>query len=422
MARRDLTSRFASLRAFHYPDYVRIWLGAFVSNIGTWVQAISLGVWVADTTGKAGWTGTIAALTYLPSVVLGPIGGALADRLDRRRLLGLLTLIQALSTAGLAALALTGNLRLGPIAALVLAAGCASALSMPAFNALLSELVEPKDLLSAVSLASGQFNLARTVGPMLAALLLTAGGIASAFLFNLVSFLAVLTALAFTPAGARPRPRAGEGLWQGIVAGVRVARRDPGIRLALPLTGAVAFLVAPFIGLMPAFAMQVFGRGAAAASVLATAQGLGALVAAFTANAFALRWGARGLLVRSTLVVGPVALAYWLAPTYPLAFAILALLGFTYLWTLSSLSTTCMARVSRDLQARMSSLYSMTLSGGYALGLMAQGWLADRLGLRLVPAAAALLLFTLAFALRQRRAFEAIDAPSPFQHGAGMVP
>lgn len=409
----QLKAHFATLRALAYPAYRRIWFGAFVSNVGTWVQTIAIGVYVTQTTGKAGWTGTIAALTYLPSVALGPIGGGLADRWDRRRLIAALSIVQALCAVGLAVVGLRGTMSLGAMASLVFVAGCANAVSAPAFNALLSEIVEPADLLSAVSLNSAQFNLARTLGPMLAAAILTLGGFGVAFVVNAAATVAVVVAVLSAPA-TQSRLARGGTLWSGIAEGFHVARSDPGIRLTLPLVLAVAVLVAPFIGLMPAYAINGFGRGAAGASMMATSQGIGALCAAFFANALATRWGVRKLLVRSLMLLAPIAAGYWLAPSYGLALALLAALGGVYLWTLSALSTTCMARVSREVQARINSLYGVTLSGGYSLGLIAQGWLTDHLGLRLVPAAAALLLLAIAVALRQRRAFEAIDAPCPY--------
>lgn len=411
---RDPSTRFASLRAFRYPAYVRIWLGAFVSNVGTWVQAISVGVYVTETTGQAGWTGTIAALAYLPMVFLGPLGGALADRFDRRRVIVPLSVVQAFAVAALAVLSATDHLTVPAIAALVFVGGCAAALAMPAFNALLSEIVAPEDLLSAVSLTAAQFNLARTIGPMLAALILSAGGITFSFVANALSFLGVIAAVVSSRAQPRRPSPEREGIWRGIATGLRVAGTDRGIRLALPLVLVVAVLIAPFIGLMPAYAMQGFGKDKAAASLMAMSQGAGALVAALVANALAQRWGVKRLLTRSLTLVAPVAAAYWLAPWYPLAFALLAVLGGVYLWTLTALSTTCMGRVGRDLQARLSSLYSVTLSGGYSVGLVLQGWLADRIGLRVVPAAAAVLVLLLALALRQRRAFEALDAPQPY--------
>ena len=145
---------------------------------------------------------------------------------------------------------------------------------------------------------------------------------------------------------------------------------------------------------------------------MAMAQGAGALVAALTANAMAMRWGLKRLLSRGLTVLAPVAAIYWLSPWYGMAFGVLALLGGIYLWNLTGLSTTCLSRVPRDLQARVSSLYSVTLSGGYSIGLLAQGWMQDRLGLRAVPATAAILVLVLVLVLQSRRAFDALDHPS----------
>jgi MFS family permease len=398
---------------------VRIWLGAFVSNVGTWVQAICVGIYVTETTGSAGWTGTVAGLTYLPAVVLGPIGGALADRFERRRYIAPLVMVQAASALTLAVLSGTGHLPLPAIGGLVFLNGCASALSTPAFNALLSELVAPEDLLSAVSLSSAQFNLARIVGPMLAAAILTYASLTASFAVNAMSYLGVLLALASIPRRPRPQGPAQGSIWQGIRSGLDVARADPGIRLALPLVAVLTVLIAPFIGLMPAYAIKGLGRGAREASLMAVSQGVGALIASAGANALAQRLGVRGLLQRTLVAVGPVAIAYWLAPSYPIAFAVLALLGAVYILNINALSATCMGRVSRDLQARMSSLHSATLSGGYALGLATQGWLSDRLGLRLVPAVAAAMVLAIALVLRQRGAFAAIDTVSKF--GGGKI-
>jgi len=414
-----LRAHLATLRAFAYPAYRRIWIGAFISNVGTWVQTIALGVWVTETTGQAGWTGTIAALTYLPAVAVAPLSGALADRWDRRRLIVGLTLVQILCAVGLAALGLSGHLSLGGVAALVLASGCASAAAGPAFNALLSAIVAPADLLSAVSLSAAQFNLARTVGPMLAAVILSVGGVSAAFVANALATVAVIVAVLAAPGLPAGGPAPAASLARGVREGFRVAWTDPGIRFALSAVAAVAVLVAPFIGLIPAVAIKTFGRDATGTSLLATSQGLGALAAAFTANALALRWGVCRLLVRALVALPLVAAAYWLAPRFGLAVAVLTLLGGVYLWCLSALSTICMGRVSRDLQARMNSLYFVALSGGYVLGLVAQGWLSDRLGLRAVPTAAALLLLVLVLVWRARRAFAAVDAPGA--HG-GTLP
>src|SRR3954471_8294524 len=149
------------LRPFRHRAYLIVWLGAFISNIGTWMETIAVGVYVTEVTRQAGWTGTTAALTFLPTVVFGPFAGALADRFDRRRYMAVITLVQAALAVALAVLAATGQLTVGLVAAIVLGAGCALAFLIPAWSAILPDLVPPEDMLGATSLSQAQFNLGR---------------------------------------------------------------------------------------------------------------------------------------------------------------------------------------------------------------------------------------------------------------------
>src|SRR5919197_3410354 len=333
------SARVSPFRPFRHRAYATVWTGSFVSNIGTWMETVAVGVYVTQTTGQAAWTGTVAALTYAPTVLLGPIGGALADRFDRRRFLAGVTLFQTLLAGTLALLAATGSLSLAAVAVIVLLAGCAFAVYMPTFSAVTPDLVPAEDLLGAMSLGAAQYNLGRVVGPALAGLVITAGGLAWAFWLNTVSFGAVLLSL---PLIAVPPLRRGTEpvgrIWRTVAEGFGSARRDPGIRVALLLLLATTFLVSPFIGLVPAVAIKVFGEGASGTSALVTAQGIGAVCAAFAAGPLAARFGRGRLLLTALLLVGPLAAAYGLAPTFPLAVAGIGVLGFCYLNVLSGVS------------------------------------------------------------------------------------
>ena len=389
------------LRPFRHRAFATVWTGSFVSNIGTWMETVAIGVYVTQATGQAAWTGTVAALTYAPTVLLGPFGGALADRFDRRRFLVGVTLFQTLLAATLTLLAATDRLSVAAVATIVLLAGCAFAVAMPAVQAMTPDLVGADDLLGAMSLGAAQYNLGRVVGPALAGLVITAGGLAWAFGLNVLSFGAVLLALALIriPPLARrdgERPRVLRTIAEGVVA----ARRDPGIRTALLLLVATTFLVSPFIGLVPAVAIKVFGRGAPGTSALVTAQGIGAVCSALAATPLAGLLGRRRLLVAALLLVGPAAVLYGLAPTFPLAVAAIAVLGFVFLAVLSGTSTVCQLRAPRELRARIASLFMLGVGGGHALGLVVQGWLGDRVGLPEVSAATGLLLLGIVVAVR----------------------
>jgi MFS family permease len=421
-------ARVSPLRPFRHRAFATVWTGSFISNVGTWMETVAIGVYVTQATGQAAWTGTVAALTYVPTVLLGPFGGALADRFDRRRFLVGVTLFQTLLAATLTLLAATDRLSVGAVATIVLLAGCAFAVAMPAVQAMTPDLVGADDLLGAMSLGAAQYNLGRVVGPALAGLVIAAGGLAWAFGLNVLSFGGVLVALALIriPPLARQdgeRPR----VLRTIADGVATARRDPGIRTALLLLVATTFLVSPFIGLVPAVAIKVFGRGAGGTSALVTAQGIGAVCSALAASPLGGLLGRRRLLVAALLLVGPAAVLYGLAPTFPLAVAAIAVLGFVYLAVLSGTSTVCQLRAPRELRARIASLFMLGVGGGHALGLVVQGWLGDRVGLPVVTAATGLLLLGIVVTVRLARpdlleAMEPSGDVHPLQpaHGQGQ--
>ncbi len=404
--------RFSSFRAFEHPGYLPVWAGSLVSNIGTWMETVALGVFVTQVTGRAEWTGGVAALTYLPGLVLAPLGGALADRFDRRLSVVLGTVAQALLAALLTLLAFTHQLTVPAVAVIAFLNGCIHQLMGPAFSALLAELVPPEGLHSALSLNSAQFNMGRVLGPMIAALVLSLGGISWALLLNTLSFLAALAALLSVRSPPKPQAPSSTGLWADILRGVQVARQDAGISLALISTLTVAVLVAPFIGLVPVFAIRVFGQGAAATSLLVTCQGLGAVLSAVAVGGLVDAFGRKRVLEVGLLALGPVAALYWLSPRLGIAAVAIFLLGATYLICLTGIHTVCQARVPRELQARMSSLYSMLLSGGYALGVWLQGALADRVGVRFITVTASIgfLALVLSACLLRPRLFDATEA------------
>ena len=387
------------------------------------METLSVGVYVTQTTGKAGWTGTIAALGYMPAVILGPLAGALADRFERRPYLLAATTVQGVLAALLAGLAFTDHLSLFAVGLLVGLTGCANTLLGPAFNALLADLVPPADLLSAVSLSSAQYNLARILGPALAAPAILMGGMAFAFGLNTLSFLAVLAAVAFVQVPPLSQASRSAPLFGGILAGVRFAASDSGIRLLLSLTFVTSVLISPFVGLVPAFAIKTFARGAAGTSLLVTCQGLGAVLAALASSGLADTFGRKRLVEGATWVVGPVAALYWLSPTFPIAAGGMFALGAVYLAVITSSNSICLSRTPRGMQARVSSLFSLVLGGGYALGLVVLGWLADRFGLHVVGASAAGVYIALVGGARLWRPglFAAIDA-APRAEVTGALP
>src|ERR1700694_3236219 len=193
-------------------DFAPLWSGSMGSNVGSWMQAVAVGALVTASTGKATWAVLVAAGAFLPIGILSPIGGALADRLERRRWLIIGNVIQTALAGVLAALVYAGHTSPGLLTLVVTLQGCVSALVFPFQEAILPDLVPRSELLAAASLNSAQFNLGRVIGPALAGVTVAAFGYGTAFVANAVSFLAVVVALAFVHLPAPPGRGAGK-LW-----------------------------------------------------------------------------------------------------------------------------------------------------------------------------------------------------------------
>lgn len=399
------------LRPLRHRRFALLWFGAFVSNIGTWMETVGVGILVTETTGRATWTGVVAAAGFVPAAVLGPVGGALADRLERRRLLLVTTTIQTALAVLLTVLATTGTPSPWVVTAIVLAAGCTSAIGFPTYQTLLPDLVPPEDVVGAVALSSAQWNLGRVIGPAIAGVVIGVGGYAWAFGLNALSFGAVFVAIA---ALTLPPPHHdGSSILEAIRGGIAYTRRDPGLRSVMILVVLNSFLAAPFIALVPAMAIKVFDRGAGATSFLTTVQGAGAVVMALSLGALTARFGSRRTLVGMLWALPPALAVYALAPTLWASGIAIFAVGLLYLGALSSFMSIAQLRAPAQVRGRVLSLITMALGALYPLGSIIQGSLADEFGLRTVTLASGILMagsLALLWILRPRIA-AAIDDP-----------
>ncbi len=401
-----------SLRPLRHRPFALLWSGAFASNVGTWMETVGVGILVTETTRQAAWTGLVFAAGFVPNAVLGPLGGALADRLPRRRLLMATSSVQMAMAGLLTVLAALDRTHPALVALIVLASGCAMALGFPSYQAMLPDLVPPDEILGAVALSSAQWNLGRVIGPALAGLVITLGGYAWAFALNTLSFLAVIAVVASLHL-PRPVPHGGESVRSSIRAGIGVARREQGIRVVIGYAAAISFLVAPFIALIAPMALEVLDAGRTGVSVLITAQGIGAVTMAFSLAPLAARFGPRRTMAAS-LVGAPVALAaYAAAPGLAPAAALLCVVGFFYLGAFSSFSSIVQLRAPAAVRGRVMSLLMVVLGVLYPMGSIVQGRLADRFGLRVVTAGAgaAMLAVLAALALTRPGLADAVEGP-----------
>ena len=406
----------SSFRPLRSRNFALVWSAALVSNVGSWMQTVALGFVITARTHNPLWTGLVAAAAFLPMGLLAPVGGALADRLDRRRWLIVTTVAESCFAAVLALLAATGH---APPVVLVVVAflgGTAAAVGFPAYQAMLPDLVPRDDLLAAVSLSSAQFNLGRVIGPALAGLVLVLGSDAWAFAVNAASFGAVVLALVFVRLPApKPPTLPVERIVRRIVAGAKVAASEPGCRSAILLIAVVALVGSPFIGLVPAVAIDRLHRGAAATSALVTGQGIGAVAGALALAPLARAWGRRRLLIAALFAFPTAIVLYGLAPSLVTATLAIVVIGAFYIGVLTGLNTVVQLRAPEHARGRVLGLYMMALGTIYPIGLIIQGAIAGAVGIRLVTiASGALLILIMAGLLGLRpEIFHALEDEEP---------
>ena len=405
--------RFQSCAPFRNRPFALFWSGAFVSNIGTWMETVAFGVYVTNRTGQAVWPGIVAAATFVPTAFLGPVGGALADRMPRKAILLTTTAVQMFFAGLITILTVIGNPAPVVIALVAFGGGCAAAMGFPAYQAMIPDLVPLEDLPGAIALGSAQWNLGRVIGPLLAGVTITLGGISWALGINTVSFFAVVVVLLLITL-PRPAPDARSvKILSSIRSGFRLVRTDPGLRVVIQTMSLNTLLAAPFIALVPAMAIKVLDSGKFGTSVLVTAQGIGAVGAALALGPLGMRHGMRWIMVRSVGLVPFALIFYAIAPNLPFSALAIVLVGALYLASLSSFTTIAQQRAPAEFRGRVLSVNNVILGSVYPLGAAFQGLLADHFGLRTVTAGSAILMLAVLAAVRTVRPgyTEAIETP-----------
>jgi MFS family permease len=365
-------------------DFAIVWTASMVSNAGSWMQTVAVGAFVTARTGRASWAGLAAAAAFLPIGLLAPVGGALADRLNRRTFILVVSVFEAGTATLLAWMAATDRARPGSVTAVVFVAGCLAAIRLPFNQAMMLDLVERDEFLAAASLTSAQYNFGRVFGPSLAGVVIAVWGYSWAFTVNAVSFFAVVAGMAVIRIphvrSTDPSP-----LWERIRVGARAARANPGARAAIPLMAVIAFLVSPFIALIPARAYQLAPHNsdhiAAITGWLTTAQGVGAVIGALAIAPLAFRFGRRRMLLFNVIASPIVLMLYASVKSAWLAVALLGVVGALYIGVLSGLSNVVSLWAPTELRGRILSLYLVALGAIYPVGGLFQGWIADKIGL-----------------------------------------
>lgn len=368
-----------------------MWIGALVSNIGTWMETVALSYYVADTTGKASWAAIVGAAGFFPSAVLGPIGSAMSDRLHRGRMLVATNALNGLIAATLATLVGTGRATPGIIALLALATGSVGAFGFPAFQNALPRLVPREHLVAAIGLSNAQWNLGRIVGPSLAGIAIALGGIGTALWCNAASFLAVIVCVLIVrlgPSGGEHRP-----VFGALADGFRFARRNADMRRMIPLMIVTILIGSPFIAFVSQMATVVFHGDERSTSVLVAAQGIGAVIGAFTLGWSTHRFGLWRVMTGSIAVFAAALVFYGAAPALWVAAIGLTGCGFGYGSSFTTFAGVSQEAATEDMRGRALAVNTFILGALYPIGALFQGWLSDAVGLRWVTGGSGVLLF-----------------------------
>ncbi|MEV0741829.1 MFS transporter [Streptomyces sp. NPDC050549] len=403
-------------------------VGQVVSVAGTWMMVTAQDWLVLSLTGDSGTAlGTVTALQFTPLLLFTLYGGRLADRYDKRLLLGVANLVSGALALVLAVLVLTGSVRLWHVHLFALGLGTVNAVEVPARMAFVSEMVGPDLLPNASALSAAYFNTARVLGPSLAGLLIAALDVGPVMVLNALSYLATVIALRRMRPGELSRPERAARAAR-VIDGLRYVRSRPDLVVPLTLVAVIGLFGFNFQLTLPLLARTVFDSDAAAFGLLTAAFAAGSLLAAFATT---LRGGrpTAPAVTGSALVFGLLeSVAGW-APDYPTAAVLLGLTGFAALYFAQAANHRVQLGSDPAYRGRVMALYTLILQGLTPLGALLVGWLTVRHGARsglyaggLVSSAAAITALTASRFTGGADRPTALTSPAPASSATGRNP
>ena len=373
--RGEFATTFSSLR---HRDYLVYSIGQLVSMTGTWTQQIAL-AWITYSITHSAWLlGLVSLFANVPVLLLSLVGGMVADRFDRRRVIMITQYVEMALATLLTVLVFTNHLEVWMILGMSALFGVANAFEMPARQAFFPELVHGENLVNAISLNSVIFNITRMCGPALGAILLVAVGQAACFGLNALSFLAAIVTLHMLRPEITPAPKKKSKV--PMSEGLRIAFGTAPIRNIFILTFFTSFFGFQISALLPVFVSDVFHASAGSLGLLSAASALGAL----GGSLFLASRGKKEQLSRTAgLAAIGVALtlfAFSFSHSIWLSAAINIFIGVAVSMQLNSANSLLQLSVTDDVRGRVMSVYTMTMLGAVPFGSLAIGHLADIMG------------------------------------------
>jgi MFS family permease len=372
-----------AVSALRHRTFRIVFLGAFASNIGTWMQNVVLGAYAYDLTHSSSFVGVIIFAQLGPSLLLAMLGGLIADRVDRKKFLIVLSVEQLVFSLILAWVVRTPSPSHILLVAMVVMVGVGSAMFGPAYSAILPALVTRKDLPGAISLNSAQMNASRVIGPVIGGVAYHFVGPAWVFAGNAATYLFVVAALMVVSLPGLPQTMRHASRWRELTAGVTTARADRVVGRCLVTVFVFSLLALAFIGQMPVVAAHNLGIDPKSADygLLYACFGTGALIGAISIGTVFSRTS-KPMIVRVGLLGYAAALTVFalLRGALP-AYFVVAVVGAFYFAFITALNTALQTRLADGVRGRVMALWMMGFGGTVALGNLVVGPVVSAVGI-----------------------------------------
>jgi len=361
-------------KAFRYRDFRLMWIGACTSSIGTWMQIVAQGWLIYRISHSAFYLSLDQFLGGIPIFLFSLIGGVVADRMERRRILLVSQYVQMASASTLTILVATGKLgtHVWPILCLSFVSGLAQAFGGPAYQALIPTLVEKEDMPNAIALNSIQFNVAVVVGPALAGLALAELGEKWCFGLNALSFLAPIISLSVITTRFLPK-KTTESILSSLKQGIQFVRKQPSMEALIVLAFCMTGLSAPMRTYFPVFVRDIFHRGPQTYGNILTLMGLGSIGGSLMIAGVG-HLGKRGRVALAAIFcLGAATAGFSLSRSLSQGGAMLVLAGVSMMAAFASVSSLVQLITTDDMRGRVMSVYNVAFRGGMPMGNLLAG-------------------------------------------------
>jgi predicted MFS family arabinose efflux permease len=361
-------------KAFQYRDFRLMWIGACTSSIGTWMQIVAQGWLIYRLSHSARLLGMDQFLAGLPIFLFTIIGGVVADRAERRKILLMSQWVQMASAATLTVLVALGLNHVWPILCLSFVSGLAQAFGGPAYSALIPTLVEPEDMPNAIALNSIQFNLAVTVGPALAGIALARLGEKWCFGLNALSFLAPIISLSMISSRFVPE-NTKQSMYKSLVQGIKFIWHHGSMVGLIVLAFLMTFLSMPMRTYIPVFVKDIFHRGPETFGYLLSVMGVGSICGSLAVAGIGNIRNKGRFALTMLICLGLGIAGFSLSKSLPFSYSMLAFVGATMMAVFATVTSLVQLIITNEMRGRVMSVYNFAFRGGMPMGNLLSGWL-----------------------------------------------